>query len=430
MRKPAANIVRIGCLVLWLNGFADQSATGYTLVDWIRTWPASAPGAVAAPAFPTAVPTYPAPAPAYAAPAPSCGAAAPSCEARPPSYYSAPATTSPAPNCGAALPSTPSGAGVSYLQPTVNAGTPIQQVRYRSTWVRVPTTNYRPIVNYDPATGWPTTTMLPCTTYTWQLRRVPAAGPGSRFLDALRNLFGPAYPAPAPAVGTFVPAPVATPGWTGSAAPASPATLAYPTPTYPTPGYAAPATASPSVPDGTTTPLAPPSPSPGWSPSGSLAPSTTAPSAPHALPGSDVPAGSAPADQPPSLSPQDAQGLQPLPEVRRYPPANQADATSAPAPLLTPSVPSSPPSPPNVSPVPDPDAGSGRTQVPAAPSLYDPNGRTARVLPLSTRWPAAPIRWPEHSPKATQPTVTASAADEQFQTPAPVDTGGWQAVRP
>ena len=45
MRKPAANIVRIGCLVLILAELAVQPASGYTLVDWIRTWPASAPGA-------------------------------------------------------------------------------------------------------------------------------------------------------------------------------------------------------------------------------------------------------------------------------------------------------------------------------------------------------------------------------------------------
>lgn len=422
MRKPAANMVRIGCLVLWLNGFTGQSAAGYTLVDWIRTWPASTPGAVAAPTFPAAAPVYPAPAPAYVAPAPSCGVPAPSCEARPP-YYSAPATTAPAPNCGAAMPSAPVGTGVSYIQPIVGASPPIQQVRYRSTWVRVPTTNYRPVVNYDPATGWPTTTMLPCTTYTWQLQRVPADGPGSRLLDPLRNLFGPAYPAPAPAAGALVPAPVAVPGWTGSAASVAPVTPGYAAPSYSTPSV------PPSAPYGATTPLAPPTPSPGWSPPGSTAPSTV-PAAPLPPAGSGVPPGPAAADQPPQLSPYEAQGLQPLPEIRRYPPVNQGQTPAAPSPLLSPSPPSPPASPPGVSPVPDPDAGNGRPQVPAAPSLYDPNGRTARVLPLSTHWPVAPIRWPERVARPSQPMVTAAESQELDPSPALLDTHGWQAVRP
>ena len=229
MRKPAANVVRISCLVLILAGLAVQPASGYTLVDWIRTWPASAPGAAPAPMAPAVMPMFSSPAPSCGAPVPNCGTPAPACDARPP-YYSAPAMVAPAPNCGAAMPAAPTGAGVSYLQPAPTVAVPVQQVRYRTTWVRTPTTNYRPIVTYDPVNGWPTTAMQPCTTYTWQLRRVPTNSQGGWFANAFGNLFGPPYPPPAQPVGIYVPppAPVVAPGWGGSPTPAMPATPAYP----------------------------------------------------------------------------------------------------------------------------------------------------------------------------------------------------------
>jgi hypothetical protein len=142
-----------------------------------------------------------------------------------------------------------------------------------------------------------------------------------------------------------------------------------------------------------------------------------------------------PADQAPRLSPNEAQGLQnlqPIPEIRNYAPANNDASLLAPPPLLNPSkTPAAPPSAPaNVSPVPDPDAGKVRSQVPAAPSLYDPNGRTARVLPLSSGWPAAPIRWSEPAVVSENPTVTASGLSKPAETPTVVDADGWQAVRP
>jgi hypothetical protein len=425
MRKPAANIVRIGCLVLFLAGLAVQPASGYTLVDWIRTWPASAPAAAPAAAVPmVVVPSYPAP--GCGTPVPSCGTPAPACDARAP-YYSAPAMVTPAPNCGAALPAAPTGAGVSYVQPVVPVA-PVAvaapQVRYRTTWVRVPTTSYRPVVTYDPATGWPATGMQPCTTYTWQLRRVPGEGSGGWFSNTFGNLFGPAYPPAGQAVGTYAPAPLASPGWLGSAAPAVPVTPVYPAPPSVAPGttYGSPA------------PFSSPTPSPGWVPSSSAPLQPTAPafSAPPA--GTGSPATPTPADQPPRLSPNEAQGLQnlqPIPETRSYPPANGDASLLAPPPLLSPTKPPAAPqnAPANVSPVPDPDAGTGRTQVPAAPSLYDPNGRTARVLPLSTRWPAAPIRWSEPSAVSENPTVTAAGLSKPAGTPAVLDAGGWQAVR-
>ena len=420
MRKPAANIVGISCLVLILTALAVQPASGYTLVDWIRTWPTSAPGAAPAPTAPAVMPMFSSPAPGCGTPVPNCGTPAPACDARPP-YYTAPPTVAPAPNCGAAMPAAPVGTGVSYLQPAPTMAVPVQQVRYRTTWVRTPTTNYRPIVTYDPATGWPTTAMQPCTTYTWQLQRVPTNSQGGWFSDWFGNLFGPPYPPPAQPVGTYVPvpAPVVAPSWVGSPVPAAPATPAYP----------APPSTAPSVPYGS------PSPSSSWAPSSGVPTLPATPGMPAPPAGTGLPSTPTPADRAPQLSPGEAQGLQnlqPIPELRNYAPANSDASLLAPPPLLSPSkTPAAPPSPPaNVSPVPDPDAGAGRSQVPAAPSLYDPNGRTARVLPLSTRWPAAPIRWSEPTAVSENPTVTASGLSQPAETPPALDANGWQAVRP
>lgn len=422
MQKPAANIVRISCLVLILAGLGVQPASGYTLVDWIRTWPAYAPGAAPVPTAPAVMPTFSTP--GCGAPPPNCGTPAPSCDARAP-YYTAPQVITPAPNCGTAMPAAPAGAGVSYIQPAPSVAVPVQQVRYRTTWVRTPTTNYRPIVSYDPATGWPTTAMQPCTTYTWQLRRVPTHGQGGWFSNAFGNLFGPAYPPPAQPVGTYVPAPIAAPDSLGSPTPGA----------FAMPAYPAPPSAAPNVPYGSPAPLSSPPPSSGWVPSSGVPTLPATPGTPAPPSGTGSSGTPTPADQAPRLSPNDVQGLQnlqPIPETRSYAPANSDASLLAPPPLLSPSrTPTSPPSAPsNVSPVPDPDAGAGRSQVPAAPSLYDPNGRTARVLPLSTHWPTAPIRWSDPAAVPENPTVTASGSSKPAETPAAMDADGWQAVRP
>jgi len=44
---------------------------------------------------------------------------------------------------------------------------------YRTTWQRVPITQYRPVTSADPQTGCVTTCMRPCTDYQWQLQRIP-----------------------------------------------------------------------------------------------------------------------------------------------------------------------------------------------------------------------------------------------------------------
>lgn len=44
---------------------------------------------------------------------------------------------------------------------------------YRTTWQRVPVTNYKPVTSVDPNTGCTTTCMRPCTDNQWQLQRIP-----------------------------------------------------------------------------------------------------------------------------------------------------------------------------------------------------------------------------------------------------------------
>lgn len=55
-------------------------------------------------------------------------------------------------------------------QTTVNY---VPQTAYRSSWARVPVTYYRPVATVDPRTGCPANTTQACTTYQWQVRRVP-----------------------------------------------------------------------------------------------------------------------------------------------------------------------------------------------------------------------------------------------------------------
>jgi hypothetical protein len=49
----------------------------------------------------------------------------------------------------------------------------VPQTAYRTSYKRVPVTQYRPVTNSDPCTGCTVTCMKPCTTYTYQCQRVP-----------------------------------------------------------------------------------------------------------------------------------------------------------------------------------------------------------------------------------------------------------------
>jgi hypothetical protein len=49
----------------------------------------------------------------------------------------------------------------------------VPHTAYRTSWKRVPVTQYKPVTNSDPCTGCTVTCMRPCTTYTYQCQRVP-----------------------------------------------------------------------------------------------------------------------------------------------------------------------------------------------------------------------------------------------------------------
>jgi len=67
--------------------------------------------------------------------------------------------------------------------PTVISPTPAPQAivnyapatRYRTQWVQVPVTTYRPVFEANPQTGWPRLQMRACQRYVWQVRRVPVS---------------------------------------------------------------------------------------------------------------------------------------------------------------------------------------------------------------------------------------------------------------
>jgi hypothetical protein len=153
-----------------------------------------------------------------------------------------------------------------------------------------------------------------------------------------------------------------------------------------------------------------------------------------------------PADQPPTLTPGEAQEIQPVPEYRGYAPS-QSDGvvtrqktstpqgatgggSTTPVPLTDP-TPQTP-----VKPVPDLDAANGRKQIPATPSLFDPRDRTAS-LGVSRAWAVSPIVWPDSCGPVEARTVTAqlpvqlvrqSQAEVQPLTESTDD--GWRTVRP
>jgi hypothetical protein len=169
---------------------------------------------------------------------------------------------------------------------------------YRTVWYRIPTTNFRPVAAVDPCTGATTTVMRPCTTYSWQARRVPTMRSPSlceRILSCFHRPPPPVLPAAPMSVMTGYACDATCPpvSAAGSAAP-----------------YYAPPATSPAVgssgPYGGTTLPATGYPSGTYPSSGGAIPGGTVPSG--VVPGTSAPSRGEPADYPPTLEP------------RRYPP--------------------------------------------------------------------------------------------------------------
>jgi hypothetical protein len=347
-----------------------------------------APSCAAPPPSYTAPPATSAP-PVYAAPAPSCGVPAPvsSCDSRAPYYGPA------APTCGAAAPVAvvpvppppPPRRGCLGCFSSLFGLSPTPTVSYRTSWVRVPTTNYRPVTVYDPCSGAPTTQMQACTTFTWRAQRIPYTTNGAVFAQ------------PQPSVAYYAPQAV-------NYAPA-PMVYAAPQPAPPVP-YTPPVGSPPTV-QGST-------------------PTTSGP-APYMPGGSSA----APADQRPSLVPDTAPietGRQPLPQVPPDPdlsPPSSAPAGAASGATSTPR--------PNfrVVPVPDPESAPSTQQTPALPSIFNPNDRTASRELRQVAWAVAPIEWENVRPAsrsvAAAPATRVSAPAAAISASSSSD--GWHTVR-
>lgn len=338
-------------------------------------------GYAPAPIAPTTVTTAPVTPPVVASyPPASLPYTLPAVTATPTSVTPAPVTayypgTAPAPVSGytAAAPAYvanyPGALGIGYVP------------SYRTTWFRVPVTNYRPVTAYQgvtayqPATTLPVTPMQPCNSYTWQAQRVP-------------TWFGyrPWLPAPAPAAVYVPPAAVA--------------------PMYgvPAPTTMGAATTAPTL-------VAPPT---------LAAPPAGSYPAPGGLPGFGVPApqlpaegGSVPADQAPTLSPDGMPMGVPNSAMRSVP--SPVTTTSRPAQAPASSVY-------QVKPIPVPEwkDSPAPSTPPAAPPLLNARDRTASsVVPpagLATR--VAPAVWSQPGRPQSPPAPRRPLWDDS----------GWQAA--
>jgi hypothetical protein len=312
------------------------------------------------------------PAPA-AAPAPMtipAPGAMPSALPRPPAATYAPATA--CPPAAACNPCDP--CATPAPQPLVSSFRP--QVRYRTTWVPVPVTRYRPVMGTDPTTGCPTTAMQPCNTYTWQLRRVPVVQ--YRPLWGGRRCGAQLFPS-------------------CGAAPLAPAMA----PTVVSPGGSCCTTPSAGQPY--------------------YAPQPGVQLVPGASEGSEGQAAPTPADQKPTLPPETRQQASARPQLPLSSPA--AGSATSRGPQTNPTSAEAQRPLPTVRPLPDPDA-KDRPSVDfkEPPQLLDPRDRTAS----RATWAVVPIAWP-----APPPTFT--AAPETTAKP-PVDPTtwndrGWQSQR-
>lgn len=286
--------------------------------------------------------------------------------------------------------------------------------RYRTAWTRVPVTSYRPVASIDPNTGASVTVLQPCTTYTWQLARVP--------VSTLRpTAYAVAYAPQATATssGYYSAATVAQPAIgsgcascaTGGATYAAPSSAPYAAPSTGGPTYAAPASpsAAPAVPAG---------------PAGSVGPAETAP-----------------ADRPPSLNPD---GLNQGASFRTAPRGKaaapqQSVRVDRPRPKFEIGS--------GIKPVPDPDAPQQRTTEEEdrdegrdegrddddAVELHNPRDRTA-AMPQRRTWAFQPVSWSRTHVDGSPDSAAAAAVHETpvATTPSSADewdASGWKSIR-
>lgn len=192
---------------------------------------------------------------------------------------------------------------------------------YRTSWIQVPVTVYRPITAIDPATGRPVTVVQPCTATAWQAQRIPVSG--QSFLSRYQPL---PVSTPPGAVVAAPPGVVACPGGVCPAPVGAGTMPAAPVYAAPQPGTSLPGTTlSPMPPTANPAMPAPPS-----QPSYLGAPARVAPGG----------ASATPADRAPTLGPNE--GV--IPGSTNYPPQRdpyQASPLNVPPPPYIPPPPSS-----------------------------------------------------------------------------------------
>jgi hypothetical protein len=259
------------------------------------------------------------------------------------------------------------------------------QVRYRTHWVQVPVTVYRPVTGTDPMTGCPTTCLQPCTTSRWQLRRVPVVTyrPQFRCLSWFRNLFR----------CQRQPAPVCPPTSPPAVMGTTPVVPGLPAPNVTIPPYYSP------------------------SPGATLAPAPGATTVPGAGSPSGATSSPAPADTRPTLQPNSASSNPPPATTRAAPTqANSAGATQNRRDHSTP-VNAGPPS--VVTPIPDPEMPRMTAPRHDPPELLNPRDRTA----ARGAWEVVPISWsaPSRQPRFTTP-AQSTAPRVDF------DDSGWRSA--
>ncbi len=301
------------------------------------------------------------------------------------------------------------------------------QASYRTNWVQVPVTSYRPAIATDPLTGGTVTVMQPCTTYTWQ--------PDRQRCSLFDRLCGRCDPAPMavpclPSAGMDCSGGIVTSdcchdtvGSMGTMAPTPAAPAPTPaTPPYYTPGAPANSSVLPgtSVPGGAT-PVLPRTTPPAAG--GAAAQPPAADVKPSLKPALDEPGDTEPADS--ALEAPESATRSPLPSHSVMAPAEDALNPNAivPLPSLGPPRVNGPG--PSISPVPGPDTAPADPEAaPSAPQLLNPRDQVA-VLRSDQPWSYSATVWPPRQ-GATQATSSPSSqrVDRRW------DESGWQSVRP
>jgi hypothetical protein len=308
-----------------------------------------------------------------------------------------------------------SSCGPGYCEETVVRYVP--EVAYRTVWQPVPVTTYKRTVNYNPSTGLPITCTQPCTTYTYQARRVPYTT--FRPVYTQVPVSSPATPVTTTPISTV---PVAAPSSCNTCSPSM-------APSY-TP-YQGGSSAAPYSPPTAPTTADPPGATP-WEP---VAPTPSAPSSSDWSTPYSSPSSSDPADQRPRIDPDAGNSFSSLrlpstpapyntwnrvnpygsngeayepsssrsatPNSNSWTSADESGWSSEASDSRNSSSPVSPVAPFELRPLPNYDRQS-ETADPSAPSPFDSNrDRTAMVRPIPTRWSATPIAWPERTAQHT-----------------------------